>query len=83
MPNRGAPTPPIALPDGAVTPRFAPAVQVSDDVLKRLGDVCASVTTDDALRSEAGRDWWPLAMIWALRGEVPGAVGAVARPTSA
>ncbi|HZQ84516.1 MAG TPA: FAD-binding oxidoreductase [Acidimicrobiales bacterium] len=83
MPNRGSPTPPIALPDGVATTRFAPAVEVSDEVLKRLGDVCASVSVDDAVRTEAGRDWWPLAMIWALHGEVPGSVGAVARPASA
>ena len=82
MPNRGAPTPPIALPDGPVTPRFAPAVEVSDSVLKRLGDVCAQVVTEEPARAEAGRDWWPLAMIWALHAEVPGAVAAIARPTS-
>ena len=82
MPNRGAPTPPIALPDGPVTPRFAATVDVSDDVLKRLGNACAEVVTDDAARAEAGRDWWPLAMTWALQGEVPGSVAAIARPTS-
>jgi alkyldihydroxyacetonephosphate synthase len=84
VPNRGAPTPPIALPDGPVTPRLAPAaaVDVSDTLLKQLANACAEVVTDDAARAEAGRDWWPLAMTWALQGQVPATAGAIARPTS-
>ena len=31
-------------------------------------------------RAEASRDWWPLAMTWALDGQVAGLAAAVARP---
>ena len=34
---------------------------------------CAEVTTDPAALAEASRDWWPLAMTWALDGQVAGA----------
>jgi len=44
--------------------------------------VCASVTVDTAECSEASRDWWPLAMTWALEGQVPGLAAAVARPAN-
>jgi alkyldihydroxyacetonephosphate synthase len=39
------------------------------------------VATDAVTRAESGRDWWPLAMGWALDGEVPGLAAAVARPS--
>jgi alkyldihydroxyacetonephosphate synthase len=55
-------------------------VDVRDDLLERLRGVCDDVTTDAATRAESGRDWWPLAMGWALDGEVPGLAAAVARP---
>ncbi|HEX2850432.1 MAG TPA: FAD-binding oxidoreductase, partial [Acidimicrobiales bacterium] len=32
---------------------------------------------------EAGRDWWPLTMMWARRGEVPARAAVIARPSSA
>ncbi len=39
------------------------------------------MTVDDGERAEAGRDWWPLAIGWAARGQVPGRPALVARPT--
>jgi alkyldihydroxyacetonephosphate synthase len=57
-------------------------VAVPDDVLARLRDACAAVTTDAGSAAEAGRDWWPLAMHWALDGETPARAGVVARPSS-
>ena len=40
-------------------------------------------TADDpAAVAEASRDWWPLALHWALAGEVPCVAAAVARPRS-
>jgi alkyldihydroxyacetonephosphate synthase len=86
-----APTPPIAIAGGAAgaTGRLAgPAggtgggVAVPHAVVERLRGVCASVTTDPAARGEASRDWWPLAMTWALESQVPALAGAVARPTT-
>jgi alkyldihydroxyacetonephosphate synthase len=50
-------------------------------LLDRLRGVCAEVTVDDGARTEAGRDWWPLAIRWATRGAVPARPAVVARPT--
>ena len=49
----------------------------------RLADACADVQVGDGPRAEAGRDWWPLAMQWALAGQVAALPAVVARPTSA
>ena len=81
----GAPTPPIDLPDPAsATPKLATRhVEVDDATLERLRSVCAEVSVEAAVRSEASRDWWPLAMIWALDNQVAGLAAAVVRPGSA
>ncbi len=84
--RRGAPTPPIALGRDAaeVTAHLAARrVEVDAVLLERLRGACASVTQDPAALSEASRDWWPLAMIWALDGEVAARAAALAAPTSA
>jgi len=57
-------------------------VEVDTALLRRLASVCAEVDTTGAGRAEAGRDWWPLALHWALQGEVPALPAAVARPGS-
>ena len=81
-----APTRPIPLAGEAeaVTSRLgSPAVEVPDRVLERLGSVCASVSTDAATNAESSRDWWPLAMTWALDNQVAGLAAVVARPSAA
>ena len=83
---RGEPTPPIAFgrdPASVTAHLDAPAVEIDDALAARLRGACADVSTDAAVLSESSRDWWPLAMIWALDGEVAGRAGAVARPSSA
>ncbi|MEO5900249.1 MAG: FAD-binding oxidoreductase, partial [Ilumatobacteraceae bacterium] len=75
-----APTRPIEL-TGYADHLLGVAVTVSDDVLARLGGVAATIT-DLAATAEASRDWWPLAMHWALAGEVPRRAAAVCRPTT-
>jgi alkyldihydroxyacetonephosphate synthase len=87
-PRPGAPTPPIAIETtggAAVTRRLAAtAVAVDEAALAALREACADVAVADPVaRAEAGRDWWPLAMQWALEGQVGGLPGAVARPASA
>ncbi|MBL8778437.1 MAG: FAD-binding oxidoreductase [Acidimicrobiales bacterium] len=80
-----APTPPIALAGGAaaVSDRLGSArVDVPDALVERLGGICP-VDTDAGALGEAGRDWWPLAMTWALDGQVGARAGVVARPTTA
>ncbi|HEY8057443.1 MAG TPA: FAD-binding oxidoreductase [Acidimicrobiales bacterium] len=79
----GAPVAPITLGEdpAATTDRIlATTVEVDDALLARLRGVCAEVSTDDAERAEAGRDWWPLAMTWALSGQVGHRPAVVARP---
>ncbi len=57
-------------------------VPVDDAFLARLGGVCDTVDTDDRARLDAGRDWWPLALAWAVEETVPSRPAAVARPAS-
>jgi alkyldihydroxyacetonephosphate synthase len=79
----GAPTPPIALAGGAAAAVARPGgtrMEVADDVVRRLRGVCAEVTDDPTVVGEASRDWWPLAMTWALEGQLAGRAAVVARP---
>ncbi|HUI02319.1 MAG TPA: FAD-binding oxidoreductase [Acidimicrobiales bacterium] len=83
MTEPSAPTAVDADP-GAVTDRIrAPRVPVGDALLARLRGVCAQVAVDDAARADAGRDWWPFAIRWAMRGAVPARPAVVARPSDA
>jgi len=69
--NRGAPTPPIAFGAGEVRGHLeAPRVEVDDALRARLGTTGADVIDADGAVAEASRDWWPLAMIWALDAPV-------------
>jgi len=82
----GSPTPPIPLAGapGAARSRLpATRVDVDDTVLERLRSTCASVSVDEGETAEASRDWWPLAMIWALDAQVAARAAAVAHPTTA
>jgi alkyldihydroxyacetonephosphate synthase len=85
-PNRGTPTPPIAFggdPASARAHLDAPAVPVDDALLGRLESACEWVSRDRSALAEASRDWWPLAMIWALDDEVAARGAVVARPSTA
>lgn len=78
-----APTPPISIaggPAAAAPRRLGSHVGVTDQVLAELRNVCAEVIDDPAVTGEASRDWWPLAMTWALRGQVTARAAVVARP---
>ncbi|MGI8683823.1 MAG: FAD-binding oxidoreductase [Acidimicrobiales bacterium] len=59
-----------------------PRVEVGDAVRARLAAICTVDATDEA-RSDHGHDWWPIAMRWAARGEVPALPAVVASPTTA
>jgi alkyldihydroxyacetonephosphate synthase len=58
----------------------APRVEVDATLLERLRSVCEEVLVDEGARTDAGRDWWPLSIAWATRGEVPALPSVVARP---
>ena len=80
-----APTPPIEIAGGPASARAhldTAVVEVDDKLVRRLGEACSSVTTAPETIGEASRDWWPLAMTWALDGEVAQMAGAVATPAN-
>jgi alkyldihydroxyacetonephosphate synthase len=79
------PTPPTPV-DGDpadVTDHFGGIrVAVPRDVAQQIVASGADVLTGDGDRTEAGRDWWPLAIGWAARGQVPARPAMVARPST-
>ena len=74
-------TVPVPLPpDRSGGPRLASGWTPADDrLVERLRSVCP-VDTDPDTCAEWGRDWWPLALRWAVEGRVPARAAAVARP---
>jgi alkyldihydroxyacetonephosphate synthase len=75
------PATPVDAPPGQVVDHLGGTfVEVDADLARRLADVCAEVTDRDESRVEAARDWWPLSIGWAARGEVPARPAVVARP---
>ena len=80
------PVPPTPIDGGAeaAAQRLgAPAVPVPGAILDRVRQEGGTVELGLGPRAEAGRDWWPLAIGWAARGQVPARPAAVVRPTSA
>jgi alkyldihydroxyacetonephosphate synthase len=79
--NRGAPTPPIAFAEGEIGDRLAgKRIEVDDALRSRLVATGAELSDAPDIVAEASRDWWPLAMIWALDGQVAARASVVARP---
>jgi alkyldihydroxyacetonephosphate synthase len=77
------PTPvtPIDAEPGAVSDRLGGATPpLPAGIAERLASSGAEVLTDDAVRAEAARDWWPLAIGWAAQGGVPQRPAIVVRP---
>jgi alkyldihydroxyacetonephosphate synthase len=77
------PTAPIAF---GVEPQlageqFGASAPLGRGVIEELASICPT-STDDADRAEHGRDWWPLAMHWALAGNTPRKPHAVCRPSA-
>lgn len=82
-PGPCVPTPPIAIAGGASASARRlenRPVEVPAGLVERLRAVVPSVTTSYAERTEASRDWWPLAMTWATQGKVAALGAAVVRP---
>ena len=57
-------------------------VAVPAALADRLAVICP-VDRHDEARAEHGKDWWPVALRWALEGDVPALPGVVARPGTA
>ena len=75
-----SPTPPIELL-GTGSRLAGGIVEVPEEALLALESIC-EVVTDEPDVAESSRDWWPLALHWALAGQVPRLADAVVRPTT-
>lgn len=76
------PTAPIGLDaDSARAWWSTPTVTVDDATLDELRATGATVDRAHAARAESSRDWWPLVMTRAARGEVGQLASAVVRPS--
>lgn len=76
------PTPPIEFGDGEVRSRWTTAgstVRNTAALLRDLTAICPTSTQPLDL-AEHARDWWPLAMRWALQSQVPQLPLVVASP---
>lgn len=75
-----SPLPPIELTgtDDHLTGEASP---LPAGFVERLASSCDTIT-DVAETAEASRDWWPLALHWALEGTVPRRAAVIARPSS-
>jgi alkyldihydroxyacetonephosphate synthase len=79
--RRATPVAPIDAEPSAVTERLAGGGgELDESVVSALTDAGVEVSTLVADRNDSGRDWWPLAIGWAARGQVPARPAAVARP---
>lgn len=79
--NRGAPTPPIAFGDGDIRDHLQTRrVEVDDALRERLRATGAEVVDSGAEVAAASRDWWPLAMIWALDAQVAVRAAVIVKP---
>jgi alkyldihydroxyacetonephosphate synthase len=79
--RRPAPVTPIDAEPSAVTQRLASSARALDPaVVVALSDAGVEVSTEIADRNDSSRDWWPLAIGWAARGQVPARPAVVARP---
>ena len=64
-----------------IVSRFAGNNDLNAAALAALSTICPT-STDAQSTAEHGRDWWPLAMHWALQGKTPRRAGAVCTPTN-
>lgn len=75
-----SPTPPIEL-TGEESHLTGSVIDVPEGALAALQSIC-EVVDEGTDVAEASRDWWPLALHWALAGQVPQRADAVVRPTT-
>lgn len=75
-----SPRDPIEFADRPIEPRHH-AAGIDQTVIGELASGCATSTASSDLLTHS-RDWWPLAMHWALDGQTWSMPGAVCTPTS-
>jgi alkyldihydroxyacetonephosphate synthase len=81
-PSERPPVPVDLAPETLGPSRFDREINVDGAFIRRLAGVCASVDTDQQGRVEAGRDWWPLGVVWAAGETAPAYPAVVARPST-
>ncbi len=74
------PVPPIEL-TGTDTHLASEAHHLDETLIGELAAIC-EVVTETTATAEASRDWWPIALHWALAGRVPARAHAIVRPTT-
>jgi alkyldihydroxyacetonephosphate synthase len=74
---------PVEITAGDGPSRLDKEQPLHDAFLRRLGDACPVIDTSPQARLDAGRDWWPLSLVWAVEATPPARAGAVARPADA
>ncbi|NBO33244.1 MAG: FAD-binding oxidoreductase, partial [Actinobacteria bacterium] len=76
------PTPPIDFGAGRIGSRWAGPKQAgpTSALVDELRSICP-ISTAAADLAEHARDWWPLAMRWALQAQVPQLPSVVATPS--
>ncbi|NNN22337.1 MAG: FAD-binding oxidoreductase [Acidimicrobiales bacterium] len=79
------PTSPIdfSLPYEEVKSRFqaSTTVTISKEVMDQLLLSGVEIITDKAALSEAGRDWWPISLQWAINGMTTASPLVILKPT--
>ena len=79
--GRVAPSPVDVGPGGLAEHLGGQRIAVPDALIESLVGDGVAVSSDPGARADAARDWWPLSIAWAARGQVPAQPAAVARPT--
>ena len=77
--DRAASAPIELAGDPADVAQRWPTREAREGDLDALAAVCPT-STDSSDVNEHSRDWWPLAMSWSLRNEIPARAWAVCRP---
>ena len=73
------PTPPIEFGEGELRQRWGAQSSGPAALITELAAICPTSTSHTEL-AEHARDWWPLAMRWALQSQVPQLPAIIATP---
>ena len=73
---------PLGAGAAAQPTRFAAPPPLDPALVERLKNTGVPLSSGDAERVEAGRDWWPLSTWWAVADRAPALPGVVCRPGS-
>ncbi len=81
------PTPPIEFSTRdytEITPRLETSSRnLPESFVSLISKACSKVSTDPRDLVEAGRDWWPYSLHWALENQVPALAQVIASPANA